>query len=288
MKNKVLISGITGIVIVTGFLGYGTINSSQKNNIIAHAESKKVDVLQPVIDNSTAGKAKIQNLMLNSIDYYKKVSGSFEYLSTAGNYDLVVDYQTDLSDNSKSYENVKILSANSSDTVESETSVYDGDTLENNKTMKKTKEIKSQQLKVEKISKSEREELKNSTIKERIKTIDGEKAYIHRVDPSYMGIAKTSLFPEDFAMGFLSDTTKWEISGNEEIAGVDTVVIKGTLNNEYSKRYTASNFKLNVDPNTGILLQMEVTDATGKIKESIKTTSIKINGDLNNKLFTIQ
>lgn len=90
------------------------------------------------------------------------------------------------------------------------------------------------------------------------------------------------------AMGFLSDTTKWEISGGEEVAGVDTIVIKGILNDDYSKRYTADNFKLNVDLNTGILLQMEVKDATGKIKESIKTTSIKINGDLNNKLFTIQ
>lgn len=289
MNKKVLISGITGITLAFGFSLYGLINLNNGKSTIAHAEEKnKADAPQLEIDNSIDSKVRIQNLMLNSIDNYEKASGTFEYFSSSGKFNLLVNYQTDLSNNPKSYEKIQIITSEQStspDFVDSEESVYDGDTITMAKTKKKTKETKVEKVKVAKISKIESEELKNSTIKDRIINLDGEKAYIHRLDPSYMGIAKTSLLPEDFAMGFLEDTTKWDIIGSEKIAGVNTLIIKGELNNYSSTRYNGSGFKLNVDPYTGILLQMEVKDTTGATKESIKTTSIQINEILNENLF---
>ncbi|MED1640826.1 hypothetical protein P4V01_28535 [Bacillus thuringiensis] len=100
-----------------------------------------------------------------------------------------------------------------------------------------------------------------------------------------MRIAKTSLFPEDFAMGFLADQTKWNITGKEEIANIDTVVIEGTLHIGYDKRYNAKTFKLNIDPNTGILLQVEAKDALNIVKESIRTKTIEINKTVETKLY---
>lgn len=292
MNKKLMVSLIAGGVLGTTLFTYGFSNLTDKYTMPAHAEAiAKTDTTVTTVPNTAEGKAKIQNLMLNSIDYYKKASGSFEYLSTAGNFHLMVNYQTDVSDHPKSYEEVITLTPPVSTNVESplsETKIYDGTTLELNRKYKDSKKDEQNSVKPNKISKSERDFLKNSTIKERVKKVDGEKAYINREDPSYLGISKTSLFPQDIAMGFLEDPTKWEISGTEEVAGLNTVVIKGTLNDYYTNKYKSQNFTLNVDPNTGILLQMKVTDSNGEIKQMIKTTTIKINGDLKDSLFTIQ
>lgn len=294
MKRKLIISAIASGVVASSLIVYGLSNTSNKYTAKAYAETQQ-SAEEIVIPNTEEEKAKLQNLMLNSIDYYKNAQGSLEYLSTSGNFHMVIDYQTDLSESPKSFEKAQVIPMDAAavldrlkDSTKSETNIYDGETLESVISDKKDKVDKVNKLKVNKVSKSEREELKNSTMKNRAIKIDGENVYIHRIDPSYMGIAKISLFPEDIAMGFLEDTTKWEIAGTESIAGVETIVIKGTLGESYSERYNAKNFKLNVSSNTGILLQMEVTDFNGVIKERVKTLSIKINEELNPNLFTIR
>lgn len=303
MKKKIIISAITTGVFASSLLIYG-IGNSTRYTPIAHADTISNTAAnatsEVTIPNTDDGKAQIQNLMLNSIDYYKKASGTMQYLSTTANYNFVINYQTDLSDNPKSYENDQEIPIDSTDPLESakakglhtETQIYDG-----NSTAMITSDPKidggqanTNAMKVDKITKSQRDELKDSTMKNRVIKMNGENGpntYIPRVDPTYMGIAKISLFPQDIAMGFLTDTTQWNITGNENIAGINTVVIKGTLDSNYSQRYEAQNFTLNVDPNTGILLQMEVTNSNGEITQLVKTFSIKINENLNDKLFSI-
>jgi hypothetical protein len=298
LKKKFLIAGVASVVLAVSLVVYnGTdIAGSQDNVAQASANIQKVKV-----QNTDEQKTKIQTLMLNSIDHYKTAKGSFEYFSESGNFHISVDYQTDLSDSPKSYEKVRGLAKENKNGITTaaepgyEVSVYDGENLINynsgssdyqtNSVTKSNVPIKTI-VKVGKVSEKERNYLKNTTIHERITTVDGEKAYIHRIDPSYMGIAKTSLFPEDIAMGLLADDARWDITGQENIAGVKTVVIEGKLNSEYSKRYNAKTFKLNIEPNTGIMIQMEVFDSSGTIKESIKTKNIEINKSLDTKLFT--
>ncbi|MFS1519429.1 sigma-E factor regulatory protein RseB domain-containing protein [Bacillus sp. SCS-151] len=240
-------------------------------------------------------KEEIQTLMLNSIDYFQTANGEFEYSSTSGNFNLLVTYQTDLSDNSKSYEKVQTI--NPDDSLENGyvEKAYDGEYLYNynsgsedfeKNSVTKDKKPKKVKVKVKKVSKEERKELKGAKIDKRIVDVEGEKAYIRRIDPSYMALAKTSLFPEDLAMGFLEDNSQWDIEGQEIIAGKDTIVIKGKLNSNYSKRYNSKTFKLNIDPNTGIMLQMEVYDKSGSVTESLRTRNIEINQSLDNGIFT--
>ncbi|REK59700.1 MULTISPECIES: hypothetical protein [Anoxybacillaceae] len=297
LKEKFLIAGVASVVLAVSLVVYnGTdIAGNQDNVARASANIQKVKV-----QNTSEQKTKLQTLMLNSIDHYKTAKGSFEYFSESGKFHIIVDYQTDLSDSPKSYEKVRGLATENNNGITTaaepgyEVSVYDGENLINynsgssdyqTNSVTKSNIPTKVVVKVGKVSEKERNYLKNASIHERITTVDGEKAYIHRIDPSYMGIAKTSLFPEDIAMGFLADDTLWDITGQENIAGVKTVVIEGKLNSEYSKRYNAKTFKLNIEPNTGIMIQMEVFDSSGTIKESIKTKNIEINKSLDTKLF---
>ncbi|GAE48197.1 hypothetical protein JCM21738_5282 [Mesobacillus boroniphilus JCM 21738] len=167
-------------------------------------------------------------------------------------------------------------------------SLYDGDSIEVAYTIAKTKETKKEKFKIPKVSKEEKDATKNSTIKDRLIVMNGETSFIRKADPAHMGVAATSLLPQDFAGGFMEDPANWNIVGNEEVAGVQTVVIEGTLDEYYSSKYNGGNFKLNVDPNTGILLQMEVRDKAGELKRSLKTSSIKINGTLDESSFVIE
>jgi hypothetical protein len=280
MKKKLIISTVATGVIASTLLIFGFSNSTHATIVHADSNNSANTTTVLTIPNTPEGKAQIQNLMLNSIDYFKTASGSFEYLSK-GHFDLTINYQTDVSDNPRTYEESTDL--NNSD--KSEIHIYDGTTLKMIEKNKKTNQDDVNSVKPAKITKSQRDQFKNSTMKDRLKKINGQNLAYHRMDPSYMGIAKTSLLPENIAMGFLADTTKWQITGTENVAGINTVIIKGLLNDYYSGKYGADNFQLNVDTNTGILLQMIVTNSSGEITEMIKTSSIKINGNLNNNLF---
>lgn len=232
--------------------------------------------------------------MLNAIDYYSTVSGSLEYYSKRGGFNLLVTYQNDLSEKPKSYEktlyNQKTNVKNQAmPNDEYEIKTYDGDTLTVYKSGSKERGTASNVTtkKIAPMPTDTRNLFKGTTMKERIGTIDGEKLYNFRFEPSLMsGTVKTSLLPEDIAMGFLEDTTKWDIKGEEKIAGVNTVAIEGTLNANYTERFNAKNFKINVDPHTGIMLQMEVINDAGIMVEALYTKDIEIDKTLNQKLFS--
>lgn len=238
--------------------------------------------------------------MLNSIDHFNTAKGSFEYFTGTDN--LLIEYQVDLSENAKSYEKVQGIATKNHPSLKEgtlepgyEIATYDGRSLNNYnsrstdfQTNSVTKDSKPQTYSVQtpKITIKERNQLKDSSIDKRIIGTGEEKTYISRRDPAYMRIAKTSLFPEDFAMGYMEDQTKWNITGQENIAGIDTLIIEGELNNYYSQKYNAGKFKLNVDPNTGILLQLEVKDSSNNVKQSLKTKTIEIDKAIDTKLFS--
>ncbi|WP_236830356.1 hypothetical protein [Bacillus thuringiensis] len=222
MKKKFIITGVAGGILATT-LAYGNFNLSDNQNTKVYAASENENITKKsiAVQNSDEEKKRIQTLMLNSIDNFKTAKGSFEYFSTNGNYHLLVEYQTDLSDNPKSYEKVRGIATANHKTLKKgaiepgyEISTYDGESLNNFnsgsadfQTNSVTKDSKPNTYTVATppITNEERTELKDSNINQRVIEKGGEKTYIHRLDPAYMRIAKTSLFPEDFAMGFLAD-----------------------------------------------------------------------------------
>lgn len=292
MKKRIIISGLFCSTVAASVFTFGTFNENSGSEI---KETAQASTLQK-LDNSDEAKRNIQNLMLNSIDYFTNAKGNFEYLSSSGGYHLSVDYQVDLSDEAKSYEKSEEITQNNYQSMKMKTSntqeisVYDGEAI----TVYKSDDMKYkaasvqptvESIEVGSVSESERNELADSTMEDRVSELDGEKVYIPRVDPAYMGIAKTSLFPEDLAMGLLENKDQWNITREDKVAGVNVIVLEGLLNNDYAQRYQADKFELSVDPETGILLKMVITDLSGKVKERILTKNITLDHKLDSRLF---
>lgn len=304
MKKKLLLSALSTGVIGAAVL-YGTVNFSasadQKVSApISAQEVKKtqeVEKLAPVIRNNEEGKTKIQTLMLNSIDYFKTVKGSFEYYRSTAKAHDVINYQADFSESPKSFEKVQRAKPGAKfnidvtsplTPVESgyEISVYDGETI--SVFNSSSKGSPSHSLPVGKMSKKERDEFKGTTMNERVKTAkDGTKTYIIKMDPAHMGVSKTSVLPDSYAMGLLEDKKKWNITGQGEYLGRDTVIIKGKLSDSsgYKERTGGENFTIEVDANTGILLRLEITDQKGVLKDGLITRDIQIDTELDQSLF---
>ncbi|PFJ17653.1 hypothetical protein COD67_14430 [Bacillus cereus] len=292
MKKKIIISGITGGILATSLM-YGNIDLNKSRDTKVYAASENVKKETIAIQNTTEEKQKIQTLMLNSIDHFKTAKGSFEYFN--GDTNELIEYQTDLTMKPRYYEKVQELAIENHSSLKEgdivggyEINTYDGENLNiyNNGFPKRNSKPYAYNVKTPPRTQEEVNKYKNSTINKRITVEpDGEKVYIHRLDPSYMRIAKTILLPEDYAMGYMEDSTKWNITGQETIAGIDTVIIEGQLNDYYTTKYNGGNFKLNVDPKTGIMLQMIVTDSSNTVKQFIKTRTIEINKNLDDQLF---
>ncbi|MDC3422868.1 hypothetical protein NC661_21220 [Aquibacillus koreensis] len=260
-----------------------TVIESQKG-IEIKGESVDVQKINNNVSGSTStsldpiSKEDIHNRMLNSIDNFDTVKGSFIYKSDSANFNDKVDYQVKLKNKPSSY--VKI----SSEKTGIEETSFDGETLTNifheNKNYRKGETMKY------KLSSWDKEKYKSP--KDRYGKKDGETVYIRRDDPSFMGLAQTSVFPQMIALGYLEDYNSWNILNEEKYLNLDAVVIKGTFNDFYQRKFETDTFKLWVHKDTGILLKMEGYKTDGQVGELLETTSIKINGSLDDSKFKLK
>ncbi|MCL1701185.1 hypothetical protein [Lysinibacillus sp. Bpr_S20] len=301
MKKRIVYPLMMASIIGSGALLVSSNNSEKYSGSIT-AEAATYDSAD-VIKNIDSEKINVQNLMLNSIDNFKTAKGSFTYYSNSGKYNLNVEYNVNLTENPKSYEKVQSLEFNSKDNSFKkasfepgyEESLYDGNSFTKSRSadnqingLARSADAQTSTVEARPATKEEREFKKGTTMEERIEKMPGgEKAYIKRVDPSLMGIAKTSLFPEDIAMGLLENTDSWNITGEGNISGIKTFVIQGKLNNDYATRYNAQDFELEVDQKTGILLVFKAIDSNGNVKESIITNEIELNSVLDSSSFKL-
>lgn len=269
-KRKGLIVGISTLAFVggTAFSGY---------QLSANAETNQSTNVQAISiqQEENISKEELQHRMLNSIDYFESVEGGFIYHDILGE-DTTIDYKIKIKDKPSSYEKL-IMKDN---TIQAS---FDG----TEKTFLDDKNKVFRKLGVMKQTYN-KDQFKSESPKERYQSRDGEKVYIHRGDPSNMGLASESVFPQNIALGFLEDYNKWDISSEGTLNGENVVIVKGTLNDYYSAKFKATSFKLWVDKDTGILLQREVYNENGDVVEFIKTTSIKINSSIDDTKFKLK
>lgn len=268
MKYKKLFCGVGLSIIITGVISGTVIINKQDNLALAmetHPSVSKIKTESSLIIT----KEDIHLKMLNSIDNFDKAVGKFIYHSSSAGYEYEVSYNVKTKKNDYK-SNVKIVSNTDSREV-----AYDGN---NSVTIADNNSKSFRKYKVGK-SKDESQTYSNKKAKDRYKLDqNGEKVYERRLDPTYMDMASLSLFPEDFALGFLEDYNKWDIvSDKENINGYDVVIIEGELNPYYQMKHNVKSFKLWVEKNTGIVLQMEEYNQNGEATEFLKTKSIKIN-----------
>lgn len=224
----------------------------------------------------TLNQDKIHSKMLNSIDNFKSAQGTFVYKSKAAGFNHSVDYKIQTRNGNRS--NVKIK-----DSVQEINTVYDGQTLvqtfpekESYEELKIDEKVTEEQVKSDKADKS---------IESRYDHSKNEKVYNYRTDPTYMSAASVSLFPQEIAVGFLEDYSKWEISGHMKYLGQNAVIISGTFNEYYAEKHQADTFKLWVDENRGIILKLEEYGKDNEVMTSLETTKFKADSSFHSSDF---
>jgi len=246
-------------------------------------QSDYVRIIEDAPDYSTADKDTIFHMMLNSIDYYDKVSGTMIFTSDNVNVVNVVEFQSVLSEET-SYSRFTQCSTNytgklnlsnklnsiNMDVPKFEDIVFckDGkkiDILPNDKTyscldnsvmtLDDALPIKDE----ERISVAE----------------DGMPLYRFRNDPTNVLMSSMCLFPQDIAFGFLEDQDLWEIKGIVDNAGLRCYEICGKTTPEYGAKLNVATFDFLVDTNTGVLVKYEGFDENGNLSDFIYTENLK-------------
>lgn len=217
-KSKLLIGLFTASVLVTS-IGVTTYKDEivKANQLVEQSMSKE----------------EIHTLMLNSIDNYKTVKGTFEYKSKAGNFDYEINYKVKTQGNPAS--KIKITSKDNNNDVH-ESLFVEGKLTEvthKNKSFEETGVI---------TGRFDKEKYK--TPRDRYGKQNGEALFIRRQDPSFMNMAAASLFPQNVGLGYLENYNNWEITGNGNFLNLDVVIIEGKLNEYYQEKHQAENFKL--------------------------------------------
>lgn len=254
--SKITRYSIAPVILGTLLTGTFLIDNSGMSSSVIKAESPA----------QLAAKEEIHTKMLNSIDHFDRVKGSFTYHSDAANYEYLVEYNVNVKNTPSSH--VKIRSTNNEyleHSFSQDTGVVSLDHKQ--KAFKKHEVAEFNQVPL------------NKNVKSRYTTTpQGEKVYNSRLDPTFMNMASLSVFPQDFGLGFLEDYSKWEItSNNEKVNGHEVTTIEGVLNESYQQRHQTKTFKMWVHTSTGILLKMEEYNKDGKATEYVITHDIKIN-----------
>ncbi len=211
-------------------------------------------------------------MMLNSVDYYDTAEGKINYNTSDGFYSI--EYNMNLNDDY--YHWIHSSNGEWGDTADREYFIYDG--------------IRYDVDLIEKsYSSSEVPEPKEYTrlYNERIALVDGEKQIFYRGN-NLDCAGELSLFPQALAFRYLQNFSKWNISGTENYAGRECIVIDGIVtddgNNKWFENYIdnpdlyneSTDFKMRVDKNTGILLSYAFSSDEKGVIADMRTEYINI------------
>lgn len=312
MKNKVILTAAllsAACLTTTGIISYAKTSDSPNTDTVSgiaieNQESDETDSIikdtlaEPIPSRTLkkaaaydkADKNDIYHMMLNSIDYYDKVSGTI-YFPT-GDINLVnsVQFQSVLSETTAYSHYSQVYADNisnysmesiSSEAEEIENLIYDEEEYCNaDESVSMNLIEKSYTTKVgDAISLDcvcEIPDNERITIAE-----DGEPCYNYRTNPTNVPEASICIFPQEMAFGFLADQELWDIDGIEEIDGNKGYHIIGTTTKEYGNKINVSSFEFVVDTDTGVLLKYVGYDSNGEISDYMYTENIKFEDNAN-------
>lgn len=259
-------------------------NYTQALNELSNTTPKITINEIPVEKLSPKTKQDYYHKMLNTIDYYNTVSGSFKtnYLDNDSTDETVVSYQVDMINN-LSQETVKGSCNDSEIYASNNRLVYVNNSNKSittsNQIFTKVDELagyNSYVMQTQNDVKKAKTEFNKIFDDDNRVTVDenGDKHYLNRLNSTNLCIsASYSLLPQGLTFGYLSNQDMWEIGDDTEYLGRDAVVITGKAG-DYGKKFNTATFEMIVDKETGILLELQGYDENGNSSKYIKTTEI--------------
>ncbi len=231
------------------------------------------------IDYNQADKNDILHMMLNSIDYYDSVSGTMIFSSDNKNVVNVVDFQSELS-TASAYSRYEQYYIDDSDNISLEYILSSECTFSNLVFCNQNSEIsifpndKTYIYQNDFITRlDEAVPIKDD---ERVSFADdGYPVYRYRANPTNVTMSSMCIFPQEIAMGYLNDTSLWEVSDIVNYNELICFQIKGVPNNDYGAKLNVSQFEFLVDVNTGALVKYQGYDKDGNLSDFMYTENLK-------------
>ena len=251
-------------------------------NITTHPSDSQLDKLID-IKKINAQKDVVFNNILNCVDYYDTVSGTFETTFIGGS-PVVVSYD------------VNIPEQISSQTVKGEN--IDLNILCQNETIVQANNITKHYFTDRFISQFDATTRKKqtATIEEKVtlqayynyenidvsservrKNAAGEMEYYFRPDLTNADMASNSINPQNLVFGFMSEFNAWNVVSTDKCLDRQVLVIVGkTANSDYAAKLKVDAFEMRFDIKTGILLDFKGCLSDGTLTQYLTTSDISI------------
>lgn len=249
-------------------------NDVQINKEVIKEEAVSVQALTTnnVVTTNSETSNTIKNKMLNSIDYYKDVQGS--YKNKTQHRDVTVEFEVDESNDLYSHILIKDKTGIKKNSVADKDSIVDI----NDKDKSYVKVIKG---------KIDESKLKNLRENPRVKKNEkGEAVHIFRADPASAQDAEIVTFPQQIAFWLNDDENNYTIVGQEKFLNRESTFIEGTLTSDLSSKFKANKFKMWVDTKTGVLLKLVTLNDMNQETSNIEVINIEFDAGIKNKLKT--
>ncbi len=233
---------------------------SRPSQITKHAEDEELT------------QESIYNRMLNSIDYFDTASIVFQWRSNQEDFIADVTIDTDLRSH-KAFQTRTDLIGEAGESYEDE--VSDGVSVYWYNNVEKTRfglgaPMVRTQAEEECLAKKPRHYVGTDEYDY------GMDHWLHRADLTNAGLSSFCLFPENWAFGYLTDFSCWEIMGEIEYLGRKCIEINGSVSGFYTEKFNNTGFKMYVDEATGILLMLEGYNAEGEVENFVHVSEIVI------------
>ncbi|WP_432775888.1 hypothetical protein AAFJ72_02075 [Brevibacillus gelatini] len=231
---------------------------------------QQTELVPAVMDAKT-----LQAKMLNAIDNYQNVSGSYRVILAPLGVDETVEFEVQQGNNPRSH--VKVLNNTKAELIKE--TAFDGefywDVKHNRKTYKKTK-----------VSKANEPTAFNKNEPRTYKNEQGEKVFVKRPDPAFSASAKDVVFPQDYAFWLTPDNH--EIVGTEKLLNRTVAMVKGKHEDRIlAEKHQATHFTMWVDTETGVLLKLEETNDKNEVTNSIEVLSIEFDKEAKKATFAL-
>lgn len=281
---------LVGTLSVMALDDYDKSTSAKAPQNIEEKVSEQISEDLVDITSLNAQKEVVFNNLLNCIDYYNTVKGSFE-TSLIGDTPVAVAYEVDIPKQT-SCESVK------GSNIDLEIFSHDGTITEVNKikqnyheerfipqydenTRKKQTTYIYEQVTLQPYYDYEHKDISSQRAR---KNSSGENEYFYRYDLTNTGYASNSIYPQNLVFGFMSELEYWNITAIEEYLNRQVIVVNGeTSDLDYAQKLQSHTFEMRFDLKTGILLEFKGFSLNGILQQYLTTTSFSVD-EVNDEL----
>lgn len=290
--KKILICILSIALLLVGTLSVMALDNYDESYSVKTPKNVDVKVSEHIskdaVDISTLNSQKdiVFNNLLNCIDYYNTVKGSFE-TSLIGDTPVTVVYEVDIP-KQISYESVK------GSNLDLEIFSHDGTITEVNKIKQNYNEERFIPQYDENTRKKQTTNIyemvtlqpyydyehKDISSQRARKNSSGENEYFYRYDLTNTGYAANSIYPQNLVFGFMSELEFWDITAIEQYLNRQVLVVVGeTSDLDYAQKLETHTFEMRFDLKTGVLLDFKGFSSNGTLQQYLTTTNFSVDVD---------